>query len=49
MKQIICRGGCGRTLEQKHDPAIRWYGSYNGDECVSGICEECYQKEKATK
>ena len=43
---IICRGGCGTKLSHENDAKPKWYGTFQGAKCISGICEVCYKKEK---
>jgi len=44
---VKCRGNCGRTL--KDEPDRDWYATSHGDKIISGICPECYRKEKQNR
>jgi len=49
MNSVVCRGGCGTVLEDKPDFKPKWYGTFQGCKCLSGVCEDCYKKEKENK
>jgi hypothetical protein len=46
---VKCKGGCGVELKEEPNFKPKWYGLFKNDKCISGICVDCYKKEKKQK